>query len=214
MCWCHDSIIVSVITHVVIFGQFVINPRKPFGWQRTFFLVQVVTYANYITHVFVNVKISQQYFSCISDKGENFQFDHAALLSILRNEGVSTTGLESVTPKSKPYNYLVSWFYNCLFLFRLATMLLSQIFRMCSEKSYTLWQWSYLQPQRVSVMKSRQKVAPPAGKHKSVNIPCSYLFISSDLKVIGDVSVTCIARTSFILMMHYFCRVWLNSLSF
>ncbi|XP_029362768.1 uncharacterized protein troap isoform X2 [Echeneis naucrates] len=41
-----------------------------------------------------------------SDKGENFQSDHAALLSILQNEGVSTAGLQSATPQSKPYNYL------------------------------------------------------------------------------------------------------------
>uniref|UniRef100_A0A665U8W0 Uncharacterized protein n=1 Tax=Echeneis naucrates TaxID=173247 RepID=A0A665U8W0_ECHNA len=46
---------------------------------------------------------------CISDKGENFQSDHAALLSILQNEGVSTAGLQSATPQSKPYNYLVRW---------------------------------------------------------------------------------------------------------
>ncbi|KAG7220717.1 hypothetical protein INR49_017831 [Caranx melampygus] len=55
-------------------------------------------------------------------QGEKFQPDHAALLSILRNEGVSTAGLGS--PQSKPYNYL---------------------------------------PQRVSVMKSRQKAGPTAG---------------------------------------------------
>uniref|UniRef100_A0A8C4F949 Uncharacterized protein n=1 Tax=Dicentrarchus labrax TaxID=13489 RepID=A0A8C4F949_DICLA len=41
-----------------------------------------------------------------TDKVENFQRDHAALLSILRNEGVSATGLGSATPQSKPYNYL------------------------------------------------------------------------------------------------------------
>ncbi|XP_035499699.2 uncharacterized protein LOC118316222 isoform X2 [Scophthalmus maximus] len=40
-----------------------------------------------------------------TDKGENFQPDHAAFLSILRNEGVSTTGLGSPTPQSKQYNY-------------------------------------------------------------------------------------------------------------
>lgn len=38
--------------------------------------------------------------------GGNFQADHAALLSILRNEGVSTTGLGS-----KPSNNLVSQFW-------------------------------------------------------------------------------------------------------
>ncbi|XP_070696215.1 nucleolar and coiled-body phosphoprotein 1 [Pempheris klunzingeri] len=64
-----------------------------------------------------------------TDKGENFQPDHAALLSILRNEGVSATGLGSATPQSKSYNYL---------------------------------------PQRVSVMKSRQKAGPTTGLMKSV----------------------------------------------
>ncbi|XP_033824792.2 uncharacterized protein troap isoform X2 [Periophthalmus magnuspinnatus] len=58
------------------------------------------------------------------DKVDNFQHDHAALLSILRNEGVSST----MTPQSKPYNYL---------------------------------------PQRVSVMKSHQKVEPNPGPMKS-----------------------------------------------
>uniref|UniRef100_A0AAX7TKR2 Uncharacterized protein n=1 Tax=Astatotilapia calliptera TaxID=8154 RepID=A0AAX7TKR2_ASTCA len=58
--------------------------------------------------------------------GENFQPDHAALLSILRNEGVGVTGPAPTTPQSKPYNYLVSWihsgaffimlFFVCLFL--------------------------------------------------------------------------------------------------
>ncbi|XP_040007651.1 uncharacterized protein LOC120803346 isoform X2 [Xiphias gladius] len=64
-----------------------------------------------------------------TDKGENFQSDHAALLSILRNEGVSATGLGSATPQSKLYNYL---------------------------------------PQRVSVMKSRQKAGPSTGPVKLV----------------------------------------------
>ncbi|XP_059189011.1 uncharacterized protein troap [Centropristis striata] len=64
-----------------------------------------------------------------SDKAESFQSDHAALLSILRNEGVGATGLGSATPHSKAYNYL---------------------------------------PQRVSVMKSRQKTGAAAGSVKSV----------------------------------------------
>ncbi|XP_029995691.1 uncharacterized protein troap [Sphaeramia orbicularis] len=42
----------------------------------------------------------------VTDKVETFQLDPAALLSILRNEGVSTTGLVSASPQSKPYNYL------------------------------------------------------------------------------------------------------------
>ncbi|KAI3357397.1 hypothetical protein L3Q82_015830 [Scortum barcoo] len=69
-----------------------------------------------------------------ADKVENFQSDHAALLSILRNEGISTTGLESATPQSKPYNYL---------------------------------------PQRVSVMKSRQKAGPTTGVVSSIK-PLSF----------------------------------------
>ncbi|XP_030277705.1 uncharacterized protein troap isoform X2 [Sparus aurata] len=64
-----------------------------------------------------------------ADKGESFKSDHAALLSILRNEGVSATGFGSSSPQSKPYNYL---------------------------------------PQRVSVMKSRQKAGPTTGSVKSV----------------------------------------------
>uniref|UniRef100_A0A668A6H3 Uncharacterized LOC115362528 n=1 Tax=Myripristis murdjan TaxID=586833 RepID=A0A668A6H3_9TELE len=58
-------------------------------------------------------------------KGEAFQPDHAALLSILRDEGVSAMDPQTV----KPYNYL---------------------------------------PQRVSVMKSRQKAGPATGPAKSV----------------------------------------------
>ncbi|XP_063742356.1 uncharacterized protein troap isoform X1 [Eleginops maclovinus] len=41
-----------------------------------------------------------------TDQGDNFQLDHAALLSILRNEGLNATGLASTTPYSKPYNNL------------------------------------------------------------------------------------------------------------
>ncbi|XP_033943435.1 uncharacterized protein troap [Pseudochaenichthys georgianus] len=41
-----------------------------------------------------------------TDKGDNFQSDHAALLSILRDEGLSATGLGSTTPHSKLYNNL------------------------------------------------------------------------------------------------------------
>ncbi|KAM6981805.1 uncharacterized protein troap [Tautogolabrus adspersus] len=64
-----------------------------------------------------------------TEKGENFQTDHTALLSILRNEGVSAPGLGSATPQSKPFNYL---------------------------------------PQRVSIMKTQQKVGPTTGSVKSV----------------------------------------------
>uniref|UniRef100_A0A669CAY1 Uncharacterized LOC100701375 n=1 Tax=Oreochromis niloticus TaxID=8128 RepID=A0A669CAY1_ORENI len=52
------------------------------------------------------------FFFCIIEKGENFQPDHAALLSILRNEGVGVTGPAPTTPQSKPYNYLVSWIHS------------------------------------------------------------------------------------------------------
>ncbi|KAG7520025.1 hypothetical protein JOB18_021166 [Solea senegalensis] len=62
-------------------------------------------------------------------KGENFQPDHMAFLSILRNEGIKATGLGSTTPQSKSYNYV---------------------------------------PQRVSVMKSRQKVGATTGISKLV----------------------------------------------
>ncbi|XP_040050123.2 uncharacterized protein troap isoform X4 [Gasterosteus aculeatus] len=63
------------------------------------------------------------------DKGENFQSDHAALLSVLRNEGVRATDVGSATPQSNAYNYL---------------------------------------PQRVSVMKSRQKAGSTTGLIKSM----------------------------------------------
>ncbi|XP_017161076.1 uncharacterized protein troap [Poecilia reticulata] len=43
----------------------------------------------------------------LSEKSENFQPDHAALLSVLRNEGVGRASRPFVTPKrSKKYNYL------------------------------------------------------------------------------------------------------------
>ncbi|XP_031701173.1 uncharacterized protein troap [Anarrhichthys ocellatus] len=65
-----------------------------------------------------------------SDKGVNFQSDHAALLSILRNKGVRATDVGSATPQSNRY--------NCL-------------------------------PQRVSVMKSRQKAGPTTGLIKPLH---------------------------------------------
>ncbi|XP_047457824.1 uncharacterized protein LOC125018035 isoform X2 [Mugil cephalus] len=40
----------------------------------------------------------------LTDKGENFPTDHAALLSVLQNKGV--TAMASTTPQSKPYNSL------------------------------------------------------------------------------------------------------------
>uniref|UniRef100_A0A8C2ZS51 Uncharacterized protein n=1 Tax=Cyclopterus lumpus TaxID=8103 RepID=A0A8C2ZS51_CYCLU len=50
----------------------------------------------------------------VSDKGENFQSDHAALLSILRNEGVRVTDVGCATPQSNSYNYLLMHVdHNC-----------------------------------------------------------------------------------------------------
>lgn len=123
---------------------------------------------------------SQQCFLCILDKGENFQPDHAALLSILRNEGVSAAGLGSMTPKSKPYNFLVSclllrcWFIVILYL----TILMWRIFRVF-KNHLCIFRWcSCLQPQRVSVMKSRQKAGPTAGM-------CTQSYIHTDIKVVA-----------------------------
>ncbi|XP_045899663.1 uncharacterized protein LOC123967590 isoform X4 [Micropterus dolomieu] len=75
-----------------------------------------------------NMQLTRQgnFSTSSTDKGENFQHDHAALLGILRNEGISASGLGSATPQ---FNYL---------------------------------------PQRVSVMKSRQKAGPTTGLMKSV----------------------------------------------
>ncbi|XP_058497874.1 uncharacterized protein troap isoform X2 [Solea solea] len=75
------------------------------------------------------IKQSSQNTELSTVKGENFQPDHVAFLSILRNEGIKATGLGSTTPQSKSYNYL---------------------------------------PQRVSVMKSRQKVGATTGISKLV----------------------------------------------
>ncbi|XP_070825257.1 uncharacterized protein troap [Chaetodon trifascialis] len=90
-----------------------------------------------------------------TDKEDNFQADHAALLSILRNE-VNATGLGSATPQSKPY--------NCL-------------------------------PQRVSVMKSRQKAGPTRGSVRSVRFSPDSAALQSILqnegvKVGGPVGAT------------------------
>lgn len=74
---------------------------------------------NYIAHLCFHVNSSNQCFLCISDKEENFQSDHAALLSILRNEGVSATGLRSANSLSKPYNFLVSCFFIIVIYFLL-----------------------------------------------------------------------------------------------
>lgn len=56
--------------------------------------------------IFQSGEYQQPSLFCISDKGESFKTDHAALLSILRNDGVSATSLGS-----KPYNDLVSQFW-------------------------------------------------------------------------------------------------------
>ncbi|XP_076597786.1 uncharacterized protein troap isoform X2 [Chaetodon auriga] len=90
-----------------------------------------------------------------TDKEDNFQADHAALLSILQTE-VNATGLGSATPQSKPY--------NCL-------------------------------PQRVSVMKSRQKAGPTRGSVKSVRFSPDSAALQSILqnegvKVGGPVGAT------------------------
>lgn len=77
---------------------------------------------NYNTFIFL-----QLLFSCLSSfynvihaihLGENFQADHAALLSILRNEGVSATGLGS-----KTYNNLVSQFWFVVIIFVMVFLL-------------------------------------------------------------------------------------------
>ncbi|XP_034733562.1 uncharacterized protein troap isoform X1 [Etheostoma cragini] len=78
-----------------------------------------------------------------TDKGENFQSDHAAMLSILRNEGISATGLRSANSPSKPYNFL---------------------------------------PQRVSVMKSRQKAGPTTGSMKSMQFSPDHAALQSILQ--------------------------------
>ncbi|XP_031140246.1 uncharacterized protein LOC116039541 isoform X1 [Sander lucioperca] len=84
-----------------------------------------------MSHANQNMQLTTQgsFSKSSTDKEENFQSDHAALLSILRNEGVSATGLRSANSLSKPYNFL---------------------------------------PQRVSVMKSRQKAGPTTGSVKSM----------------------------------------------
>lgn len=50
-------------------------------------------------------------------KGENYQPDHAAFLSILRNEGISSTDCGSATPHCKPYNNVVRKRSLCFVLF-------------------------------------------------------------------------------------------------
>uniref|UniRef100_A0A096LVA0 Uncharacterized LOC103141187 n=1 Tax=Poecilia formosa TaxID=48698 RepID=A0A096LVA0_POEFO len=51
--------------------------------------------------------VNATHISIFSEKSENFQPDHAALPSILRNEGVGRASRPVVTPKcSKQYNYL------------------------------------------------------------------------------------------------------------
>lgn len=58
------------------------------------------------SHTSQNIQLTVQGTKSSTDKGENFQTDHKALLSILRNEGVSATSLGAATPQSKPYNYV------------------------------------------------------------------------------------------------------------
>ncbi|XP_055366269.1 uncharacterized protein troap isoform X2 [Betta splendens] len=58
------------------------------------------------SHGSQNSQLTTPYSKGSTDKRENFQLDHAALLSILCNEGVSATGTASATPQSKPFNCL------------------------------------------------------------------------------------------------------------
>ncbi|XP_034000582.1 uncharacterized protein troap [Trematomus bernacchii] len=58
------------------------------------------------SHATQNMQLTAQHPKSSTDKGDNFQSDHAALLSILCNEGLSATGLGSTTPHSKLYNNL------------------------------------------------------------------------------------------------------------
>ncbi|XP_044068282.1 uncharacterized protein LOC122883538 isoform X2 [Siniperca chuatsi] len=97
------------------------------------------------SHASQNIQLTTQgnFSKSSTDKGESFQPDHAALLSILRNEGVSATGLGSATPQSKPYKYL---------------------------------------PQRVSVMKSRQKAGPTTGSVKSMQFSPDHAALQSILQ--------------------------------
>lgn len=94
--------------------------------------------------------------------GENFQADHAALLSILRNEGVSTTGLGS-----KPSNNLVSqfWFVIIFLTVFLPFNNFSSLQCIVRNGLCILCCCSCLQPQRVSILKNKQKPGPTAGKH-------------------------------------------------
>ncbi|XP_035014882.2 uncharacterized protein LOC118110862 isoform X2 [Hippoglossus stenolepis] len=81
-----------------------------------------------------------------SSTGENFQPDHAAFLSILRNEGVSTAALGSATPQSKQYKYM---------------------------------------PQRVSILKSRQKAAATTGLERLVQFSPDTAALQSILQNVG-----------------------------
>ncbi|XP_062247101.1 uncharacterized protein troap [Platichthys flesus] len=83
-----------------------------------------------------------------SSTGENFQSDHAAFLSILRNEGVSNAALGSgfATPHSKQYKYM---------------------------------------PQRVSILKSRQKAAATTGLERLVQFSPDTTALQSILQNVG-----------------------------
>lgn len=148
---------------------------------------------------------SRQLFLYVSDKGESFKSDHAALLSILRNEGVSATGFGSSSPQSKPYNYLVSWFYNCCLQPSFTMSFVLHTFTDGLFLSYGFWVYLWLitdltifrtcliiiffvftclQPQRVSVMKSRQKAGPTTGEHQTENTPCAWINSLSSQKIL------------------------------
>lgn len=121
------------------------------------------------------MSFSWAFFFCIIEKGENFQPDHAALLSILRNEGVGVTGPAPTTPQSKPYNYLVSWIHSGAFFIMLFFVCLFLMPIVAAGKHFFKGvQWSCVQPQRVSVMTSRQKAGAPAGQCKMENTACAW----------------------------------------
>lgn len=116
-------------------------------------------------------------FACVSDKSENFQPDHAALLTILRNEGVGVASWACATPNTKPYNYLVSqirsptvmvgWLIE-LFNHMCNRALFYVVFQLLVVRNFAVihfYDSSCLQPQRVSVMKSQKKAGPATGQH-------------------------------------------------
>uniref|UniRef100_UPI0037E8D6AE uncharacterized protein troap n=1 Tax=Semicossyphus pulcher TaxID=241346 RepID=UPI0037E8D6AE len=135
------------------------------------------------SHASKNMQLATQgnFSKCSTDKGESFQPDNTALLSILRNEGLSAAGLGS--PQSKPYNYVPQ---------RVSIMKSRQKAGLPTDKGENFQPdhtallsilrneglsaaglgspqckpYNYV-PQRVSIMKSRQKAGPPTDKGES-----------------------------------------------